>query len=151
MLDNQKLEGLIKALKTNSYVRVGILGSNTQRDGSVNNATVGAAHEFGTSKLPERSFLRMPLTEKLEMELKKSGAFKRKVMEKILQSVSRKKKTTDFLKQLGVVAEKIVLEAFETGGFGKWKTSNMSRKKVHQTLVETQQLRDSVTSDVVEK
>ncbi len=54
------------------------------------------------------------------------------------------------VKKVAVVAEGIVAEAFDTGGFGQWPPSDMTHKKVHQTLVETQQLRNSITSEVKE-
>ena len=49
---------------------------------------------------------------------------------------------------MGAVGESIVQDAFSTGGFGKWKPSRMENKQTKQTLVETQQLRNSITSDV---
>ncbi len=52
------------------------------------------------------------------------------------------------MKRIAIVALDVVLGAFATGGYGKWKPSNMEHKKVHMTLVETQQLRNSVTEEV---
>ena len=53
-----------------------------------------------------------------------------------------------WIEKVGIVGVETVLEAFATGGFGQCKPSNMDHKKNKQTLVETQQLRNSITSDV---
>lgn len=44
-------------------ITVGIHGSDSQRDGSASNATIGAVHEFGdpARKIPKRSWLRSTL------------------------------------------------------------------------------------------
>lgn len=140
------LDKLLKALKAKPPVaRVGILGDGKPRtEGGKSNAEIGAAHEFGTSTLPQRSFLRVPLIDNLDKRLESSGAFDKAAMADVLRSGS----VVPWVKKVAVIAEGIVFEAFDTGGFGKWVPSNMDRKKNHQTLVETQQLRDSITSEV---
>lgn len=166
------LDNLIKALSENaSKVRLGILGSHAQRmanvqtdsitgesfhDGEIstaNNAEIGLKHEFGgpstlpngkVINLPQRSFLRVPLIQQYQKYLDASGAFDRAT----LMSVLKKGTFEKWLSKLGMVGEQVVLEAFDTGGFGEWKESNMSFKTNHQTLVETQQLRNSITSEV---
>lgn len=126
-------------------VRVGILNDSPRGSGKEpTNATVGIAHEFGTSKLPQRSFLRMPISERLMKELESKKAFDKNVLAQVVKN----KTIEPWMKKVAVAAEAVVAEAFDTGGFGKWKPSNMSRKKVHQTLVETQQLRNSISSVV---
>ncbi len=142
------LEKLLKALKAKPPVaRVGILGSKNARSGKVNsNATVGAAHEFGTSKLPIRSFLRVPLTEHLQKQLEKSGLLDKDAMAEVI----KKGTLLPWIKKVAIVGEGIVLDAFATGGFGKWKPSNMDKKVLKQTLLETTQLRNSITSEVAE-
>jgi phage gpG-like protein len=129
-------------------VRVGILGNKSAREGKagVTNAEVGAFHEFGTSKLPQRSFLRMPLALKLDKQMKQSGAFDKDVLQDAIHTAS----FVPYMKKIAVLCESIVLGAFETGGYGQWRPSNMNRKKNWQTLVETQQLRNSITSEVKE-
>lgn len=151
---NLKIDGLqkvLKALKVKPPVaRVGILGNNALRSdgkGGPNNATIGSWHEFGTSKLPVRSFLRVPISEKLQKELEKSGAF----TPEALSQVVKQKTLRPWVEKMAIVAEGIVADAFDTGGFGAWKPSDMQHKKVKQTLVETQQLRNSITSEVVDQ
>lgn len=153
MGDFKNLDKLIKALKGKVPVaKVGILGSHAVRTAEEkkemgpNNAEVGATHEFGTSKLPQRSFLRVPITENLQKYLEKSGALDKNV---ILQAIKDNSLFT-FVKKLGAIGEAISLDSFDSGGFGKWKPSNMEFKKNKQTLVETQQLRNSISSEVKE-
>lgn len=148
VLKDRGMKALIKACKNPGHVRLGILGKQGLRkemDGPTN-AEIGAAHEFGTERLPIRSFLRMPITEHLKARLEQSGAFDKDTLKEVVREGS----IDAWLAKVGIVGEAIVQEAFATGGFGQWKPSDMSDKKVHQTLVETQQLRNSITSEVKE-
>lgn len=148
-LEVKGLDQLLKALKAAPpKCRVGILGDKDKRTqgNAPSNAEVGAAHEFGTSILPQRSFLRVPISENLQKRMESSGALDKKV----LADVIRQGSILPWMKKIAILAEGIVADAFNTGGFGKWKPSNMSEKKNHQTLVETHQLRDSITSEVKE-
>lgn len=141
------LDQLLKALKQTEQpkARVGILGDKNSRTGKANsNATIGAYHEFGTTTLPIRSFLRMPISDRLQKKMEESRALDKDVMKEVIRSGT----VIPWLKKIAILAESIVHEAFDTGGFGKWKPSNMDRKKNHQTLVETQQLRNSINSEV---
>lgn len=145
------LEKLVKALKAKPpEVRVGILGNSNARSGSASgNATIGAAHEYGTSTLPMRSFLRIPLTYYLDKALTNSGAF----TQDALKHVIAQKSLGPWVEKMGIEAVGIVLDAFDTAGFGTWaplRPETMKRKRVKQILVETLQLRNSVTYEVKE-
>jgi len=141
------LNDLIKSLGEDiPMAKVGILGGKDVRKDPNNNSTIGAKHEFGTHGMPVRSFLRIPIIENLQKYLEKSGFFNKEVM---LNAI-KQKSLVQLISKIGLVGESIVMDAFSTGGFGKWKPSNMKFKKNHQTLVETQQLRNSITSDVGE-
>lgn len=147
------LDHVIKMLANKTpTARIGVLANQTTRSvtgvgkNNPNNAEVGAAHEFGTSTLPVRSFLRMPISTMLQKRLESSGAFDNDTLSEVVKQGS----VVPWVKKMAALAESIVLEAFDTGGFGKWKKSNMDHKKTKQTLVETQQLRDSITSEVKE-
>lgn len=143
--DTKNLDKLIKALSDDeSMCKVGILGTHDSRNDVNSNATIGMKHEFGDDKLPIRSFLRAPISENMQSYLDNSDAFDKEAVKKVIEE----KSFIPWLKKLGVLAEAIVSDAFNTGGFGKWKPSNMDFKKNHQTLVETQQLRNSITSEV---
>lgn len=145
-LNTKNLEQFLKALKGKlPSVHVGILGAKNSREkGQKTNAEIGAKHEFGLDGMPVRSFLRVPIQDNLQKYLDEAGLNNNKVL---AQSV-KQGNILMLLQKIGVVAEAIVSDAFDTGGFGRWKASNMNRKKVKQTLVETQQLRNSITSEV---
>lgn len=146
-LDTKKLDELIKSLSGKTpQAKVGIIGNLSARTDDSNNAAIGLKHEFGMEGLPIRSFLRMPLIEFMQKYLDKSDAFSREA----LKDVIAKRSITPWITKIGFIAETIIADAFQSGGFGKWKPSNMNFKKNHQTLVETQQLRNSITSEVVE-
>lgn len=145
------LEKLAKALKMKPPVaRVGILGnSSARKEGSgPSNAEIGAAHEFGTSKLPMRSFLRIPISENLNAYLESSGLLDKKAMADVVTQGSLR----PWVEKMAIVAEGIVIEGFHTGGFGRWapwKTPGYENN-TGMILVDTTQLRDSITSEVVD-
>ena len=147
----EKLQKLLKK-KPIPYVRIGVLGSSVRVDAKgTTNATVGAVHEFGspTKGIPPRSFLRVPLIDFLGKRMDSSGFYNRETMEEVI----RQRTLVPWLKKMAVLAEAIVAEAFATGGFGKWpkwKNENYSNN-ANQLLVDTGQLRNSITSEVVEE
>ncbi len=146
------LDKLLKAFKNPPQLNVGILGGGARAPSkagekrALTNAEIGAFHEFGTSKLPQRSFLRVPLINHLNKRLIESGVLGKDEIKEAIKSGTM----IPVMLKVGIVAEQIVADAFDTGGFGEWRPSNMSKKQNHQTLVETQQLRDSITSEVVD-
>jgi phage gpG-like protein len=149
-LDTKVMDNLIVALKDNMHrVRVGVLGAKAMRgSGKVgqSNATIGAIHEFGGGKMPMRSFLRVPIAENLDKKIESSGALDKEA----LDQVAKQKTMLPWLKKLGKLAEQIVLEAFDTGGDGKWpawKTPSY-KNEGGKILQDTGQLRDSISSDV---
>jgi phage gpG-like protein len=154
-LNVRGLEQLAKALKVKPPVaRVGILGDKTVREPaegekkSLTNAEVGAAHEFGTTTIEKRSFLLTPIKDRLDSEMEKAGAFRPDVLLRVLKQGS----VVPWLEKVASLAEGIVLDAFATGGFGKWKAWKNPNytNNAGQILVDTKQLRDSITSEVKE-
>lgn len=144
------LNRIIKALKGPlPTVRVGILGTKTQRnDTNQTNATIGACHEFGTTNMVARSWLRIPLIENLQSYLEKSRALDKDTLVKMVNTGSIK----EWMAKIGIVAEAVISDGFSTSGFGKWanwKDPNY-HNQANQILVDTQQLRNSISSDVVE-
>ena len=160
------------------HVKVGIIGSTKKnrydldKDGSdgrpktvreakkkgflptkQTNVTIGAIHEFGGDTtlpngkkitLPQRSFLRYPISSRLYEAMKKRGAFKEGVIEKTIEDGN----FGQLMTKIGATAKDVVEEAFGNEGFGTWQKSNREFKKVDQTLVETQQLRNSISFKV---
>ena len=144
-IETKGLDQLIKAMDSKATVRIGVLRGGSRTDGSTN-AAILLKHEFGEEGLPIRSPIRVPLMDNLQQYLEEAGAFDEASFEKVVDSGT----FHNWLEKIGLVAEKVIQDAFDTGGFGKWPPSNMKLKKNHQTLVETQQLRNSITSEVKE-
>ncbi len=162
-LDTKMLDALIKAFDESDkgvFAKVGVLGGITrkaelsydvskQQAASQTNAQIGARHELGdpASNLPIRSWLRMPITEKMQETLIKAlpPAAQKRLWKEIIETKSLR----PFVKKLAILGEQIVQMGFDTGGFGKWKPSQFRHKANQQTLVETQQLRNSVSSEVI--
>jgi phage gpG-like protein len=149
------LDQLVKALKAKPPVaRVGILGDKTSREPAEGNAStptnaeIGASHEFGTSASPKRSFLVTPISEQLDKEMLKSGALDKEVLSEVIKQGS----LLPWVKKIAALAEGIVVDAFDTGGFGKWKgwKNPNYTNNAGEILVDTKQLRDSITSEVKE-
>jgi phage gpG-like protein len=142
-MDTKALDKLIKSLKNPPMAKVGILGNN-RKEGS--NAEIGAKHELGLDGMPVRSFLRMPLIEHLQENLEKSQAFDEDVLKKVVKAGD----VTEWLKKVITVAEAVIREGFQTGGYGKWPAWRGGySNRTGLVLVDTQQLRDSITSEVV--
>jgi len=170
--DDRQLMQLVKALKGEMpRARVGILGQKTIRRGadseketvSVNinlnqkklgfkqgavstNAAVGAVHEFGTEHIPQRSFLRVPISEHLPKRMEEAGAFNPETIKEVLKEGSVK----PWLETIAAMAKGIVIEAFATGGFGKWVAWQTPgyENNTGQLLKDTQQLSESITWEV---
>lgn len=144
--ETQNLDRLIRSLAKTPVIRVGILGDKDSRSGAADsNATVGAAHEFGTSRMPRRSFLLEPLKDQFSKYLEKYNAFDDDTLKEVVKSGS----LTIWMKKLAAIAETVVLDAFHNNGFGKWKPwSPGYSNKSGQLLVDTQQLVRSITSEV---
>lgn len=150
--NDKVLQDLLKAFSGKlPQAKVGILGDDNARNRGGSNASIGAKHEFGLMtkisgrdvKLPIRSFLRVPIIENFQKYLEQSG-----MNEKTIKEIQQAKSIVPFVKRLGILAERIVFDAFTSDGFGKWKPSNMKFKKNHMTLIETSQLMNSVNSEV---
>jgi phage gpG-like protein len=134
------------------YTKLGILSGkitrNNEEQNSINNAELGLIHEFGSRKrnIPARSFLRFPIEFKAK-ELTKFIANKEDI-EKIIVKQGLKQ----VYKLLGVKGEAIIQEAFETKGFGTWLDNSpetIKQKGSDKPLIDTSQLRRSITSKVV--
>ena len=140
-----------KALQGNFVTRVGILGekaSEIHNETDKTNAEIGAIHELGLlAHVPERSFLRMPLETKLEGWIENNLD----LYEQCLKKGNMKK----WFEALGFAAEKIIEDAFLSGGFGSWP--RLSPVTVAMKggrwwpLIDTGQLRASITSAVYER
>lgn len=113
-----ELNKLMKFLKEPYKVRIGIIGSKAEAahdsKSGLTNVEIGTFHEFGTKKMPQRSFLMMPLQEKLSEEIPK-------VKKQIFNQFFQKQSPKQFYYDLGSKALDIIESAFNTNGFGQWK------------------------------
>lgn len=114
-MDISKLQKLAESLKMRADIQVGVFSGKAARsDGALTNADLAQIHEYGAPEhgIPERSMLRIPLSDhatqlmtplrdKASMLLASGGPLK-------------------LYKLIGVAAEAIVMQAFASGGFGKW-------------------------------
>lgn len=144
-IDLKGLEQVIKSLKGKlPIVSIGVV-KESRAKGKQSNAAIGIYHEYGTAKLPRRSFLRVPLIDNLEKYLEKSGAFDRDALARVVQQGS----LFPWMQKVSVLCEQIVQDAFDTGGFGKWpKWKPGYQNNSGQLLVDTTQLRNSIASEV---
>jgi len=132
------------------FAKVGVLGNTDGRKDNdpLGNAGIGLVQEFGsvTNKIPPRSFLRMPLETKqnrFQTALEKSS-----LRQKILTGDVK-----GLMQSLGFVAEEIIDDAFKSQGFGMWQPnapSTIRKKGSSKPLIDTSQLRRSITSTVIE-
>lgn len=143
-LDMTKLKNLQAALTNAPVTKVGIIGSKASRQG-FNNAEIGMRHEFGVG-VPKRSFLRAPIIDQLQAKLDQAGFDGQTVFDDASQTGD----LSQLVKEIGFVGEMVVGEGFQTGGFGKWeKHADGYVNNTGMILVDTTQLRDSISSEVV--
>lgn len=165
----EKMRDLYDGLKHRPSIQVGVFEAKTVRKKEgLTNAFIASVHEHGAPEhgIPQRSFLRIPIKDHAQ-----------EIMASIKGKADMILKTTHALgmwKLVGIAAEKVVDGAFQTGGYGKWapdsyktllaklnkgKFRNLHRRKLTIAhifagnigmgiLIDTQQLRRSITSQV---
>ena len=165
-INTDALEDLQSAVVARFITRVGIIGSKQDRSykkvltasgkkrmsalvmkpEDMTNAEIGLIHEKGslTLGIPRRSFLEMPLVLKSEGLM----AIRNKIWSAFIAGEETKARLRSAYVELGHMAERIVQAAFESRGFGHWQ---INEKTGRGTLIDTGQLRRSITSDVVAK
>jgi len=144
LLDTKDLDRLIRAVAGNTAsIRIGVL--DTGRSDGKTNAIVGMAHEFGTAKMPRRSFLQDPLTNEFPKYVEQSGVFDEDLVKKVIATGSIK----SWLEAIAKEAKRCVLDAFKTSGFGRWAPwSKNYRSATGLILNDTEQLKDSIDTEV---
>lgn len=164
-LDVSKLEAVKKMLEEKYAVQIGVLGEKAAgRKATVNtksgkhkagktpssqtNAEIGLVHEKGSlsRNIPRRSFLEMPLKQKLPLQIT--------VIRNAMLEAIEKGHSIFFYQTVGLISEKIVLSAFNSSGFGSWpanSSATIRRKRSSMPLIDTAQLRKSIDHRVVEK
>lgn len=127
--DSSNLEQIIKALNDQMILRVGIIGSKGKGqhgEDDLTNAELGTFHEFGTKKMPRRSFLE----DSLKFKLSFKGEQGKELRKAFFKSFFAKKSPKEFLQNLGAECIRIIEEAFATNGFGMWKPLASSTERI---------------------
>lgn len=154
-VNTKGLDQLVKAFSGKlPTLKVGILADNSRSGpgkSSPTNVQVGAAHEYGAPArgIPMRSFLRMPLNDRLGKYMEEAGLFKEKVISGMIKTGS----IDSYMRLTGEVALNVVRDAFDSGGFGKWAKwkhpeERQANSNAGMLLVDTHQLRDSIAFEV---
>ena len=140
---------ILSNLQKKSDILVGIFGNGTQ-------ATIGAAHEYGTNRagrgnkttIPQRSFLRKPMM-----------AAKPEIVKQASMAVKWVINGGDYkvaMNRLGLYAQGVSLDAFQTSFNKQWtplKASTIARRTQQSSkpLIDTGALRRAVVYKVVYK
>lgn len=145
--DFSKLEKLISHLKEKHYVDIGVFSTAKTPDG-MPVAEYGAYNEFGSltvkDRPPKRSFIRMPLETKGD----KIAEYAHKKARGHLESGDIKA----IFEDIGIAAESVIQEAFDSRGFGTWKEnadSTVLQKGSDAPLIDDGTLRKAVTHRTV--
>lgn len=169
-LDIEKLLKMREELSKKYIARVGVLGQknnrvpmevgesheqyklrvkNLQKDKQgqaenegLTNADIGMVHEFGSlsKNIRRRSFLEMPLVLKMPEYAKTFG-------NQLMKAIDEGNLRPVFI-NLGIKGKQVVQLAFASKGFGQWW---QNPKTGRGSLIDTAQLRRSITSDVTTK
>ena len=155
-IDFDRLDKVQQALLKRSEIQVGIMGGGSRsQDNSkkkqtkfLTNAEIGAIHEQlegHTGRMPQRSFLAVPLSKNLPKENAK--------INRIVVQGLKNNNLSGALEQIGVMAKNIVQAAFAAQGPGwpQLKYPNRKRRKssAGKILYDTGQLSRSITYRVV--
>lgn len=141
----EELENFLKKYKLS--IKVGILSADVQREGEINNPTLGLIHELGSesANIQPNSFLIKPIQDKLYDHMKQNKLFPDQLFTKLLLSGDLPEELGE---KIGAIAVGVVREAFMTNGFGEWSTKQGPNKKTGQILVDSGELRDSISYEV---
>lgn len=178
------LEKLVEAMSKNITLKVGLLkgkGGDADRGNDMDNAAIGAIHEFGADikitpkmaaflaihakelglppkpkgssdgyiHIPVRSFLQMPLTRKNAVlkELKKQIGD----IEEFAYWLTKTGDLKTLAIMLGAAAKEVILQAFETQGFGQWPPNSeytIAIKGSNKPLEDEGSLKNSIDFEV---
>ena len=140
--DFSGLEKLLQELKKPYITKIGVFKEAVTPDGE-QIAAYGGDNEFGvvTRRIPERSFLRMPLQSK-------TADIKNAVYRRAGTNLE-KGDIRQIFEDIGFAGEAVIQEAFDTRGFGQWPENaqeTIERKKSDAPLIDKGHLRHAITS-----
>jgi hypothetical protein len=138
-----RLSGLDRA-----RVKVGIIGAQASEEHAetgATNAEIGAAHEFGTATIPERSWLRSTFRDQRKREQL------RRLQARLLRDIMNGKITVEqamgLLGAWGMGAVKATIT--RDGHFAPLKPATIARKGSSKPLIDTGQIVGAITWAVV--
>ena len=136
-----KLEAFLKGMQGHKlYVGVTKSSNSRGKDGK-SNALIAYVHEFGIG-VPERSFLRSTVLE----QAKKYAQIQR---DNIIPAIKSGTMTADeAYRRLGIVASNDVKAKMVNGPFTPLKQQTVDRKGSSKPLIDTGELRQSITYEV---
>lgn len=140
---NGGVKGFLKRVKTSGIVNVGIIDAGNHGDSGLTVAEVGNYNEFGTTRIPERSFIRSTTREK------------RKDIVKLQEKLLKKIQSGDMeIKQaLGLVGTFVAGEITQKTVSIKSPPNNpytIIKKGSSNPLIDTGQLKNSITWEIDE-
>lgn len=131
-----------RAKKGKALVEVGVISDHTYEDG-LTVVEVAAYNEFGTKHIPERPFIRSTV----KKEKPKLKAFSGKLLKKIIDGKLTREKA------LGLLGQKVageIKETITTLRAPPNAASTIAAKKSSNPLIDTGELRQSITFEVVD-
>lgn len=126
--DVSNLEDLLRSLKNEYTLRVGIIGSQAKKQHkgkdkqSLTNAELGTFHEFGSQSVPNHPPRRSFLEDSLRFRLKFNTEEFKQIRKSLFNKFFEKKKPEQFLAELGAKCLDYIKDGFETNGYGAWKS-----------------------------
>ncbi len=138
---NGGLKALTKRVKKPGTVDVGIIDAGQHPSGDITVAGIGHAHEFGTSTLPERSFIRSTTRSKKKQII----ALQTKLLKKISTGEMTVKKALGLVGEFlsDEIRQKIVAIQSPPN-----TPETIARKGSSNPLIDTGQLKNSITYEV---
>lgn len=137
------LKALLKRLSgASGKVAIGVLGSNAGKShGATTLYDVAAANEFGTSRIPERSFLR----ETLDVHHAKVVAFCKKQGAEVVRGTISNEAA---LNRIGLFVQGLIQARIASGIEPANAESTIAAKGSSKPLIDSGQLRASITYEV---
>ncbi len=134
------MQSALKKMQDGHYViQVGIFGDKagrTDEDSGLTNAEIGLIHEMGSvsRNIPRRSFLWDTFTN--------HGKDLMPVLKEPVAKLLKTGKIEEYLKVAGVAATNLVVEAFQTSGWGAWAPNAYSTllRKLRGNLAKRRQM-----------
>lgn len=128
-----------------AFVKAGIVGdSATAPHGDATNAEVGAAHEYGTENIPQRSFI----GQAMRRRVKEFRALAARLLQMVIYKRATAEQALGLLGAWAVGAIKTTIT--RDGTFAPLAPATIARKGSSKPLIDTGQLIGSITWIVVE-